>query len=74
MADVAVNNSTIRVLVENDKHLTRLTKTYGDYVAIIHHGDGKQMVVYDSHALLEQVIEQCLDDSPHWTARFGCSN
>lgn len=62
MTNIAVNDSTIRISVANDRDLTRLITTYADYIAIVHHDDGKQLLIYDSCTLLQGVIEGCLTD------------
>ena len=71
MTDIAVNNSTVRIAVENDQDLALLVKTYGHYIAIIHHDDGTRLLVYDSCTLLRDVVSQCLDVTPHWRPRLS---
>jgi len=63
MTNIAVNSSTVRIVVDNDHDLNLLVRTYGEYVAIIHHDDGRQLLIYDSRTLLRDVVGQCLEAS-----------
>ena len=74
MTDIAVNNSTVRISVESDQDLKRIVENYGQYIAIIHHDNGTCLLVYDSCTLLRDVVNQCLDVTPHWRPRLSADH
>lgn len=73
MATVAVDSSTVRIAVNSARELNRLVDTYGDYVAVIHQGEERYLLVYDARTMLEAVVDNCLCDAPHWRPQLSAS-
>ncbi len=73
MATVAVDASTVRIAVKSARELNRLVDAYGNYVAVIHQGDERYLVVYDAQTMLEAVVDHCLCDAPHWRPQLSTS-
>ena len=71
MATVSVDASTVRIAVDNTRELKRIVETHTDFVAVIHQGADKHLVVYDANAMLTSVIANCLQDSPQWHAQLS---
>ena len=73
MATVAVDASTVRITVNSARDLNRIIDTYGHYVAVIHQGEERYLLVYDTKTMLEMVVDGCLCDAPHWRPQLSSS-
>jgi hypothetical protein len=73
MATVAIDASTARITVNSTRELNRLVDTYCNYVAVIHQGEERHLVVYDARTILEIVVDACLCDAPHWRPQLSTS-
>ena len=73
MATVAVDASTVRIAVNSARELNRLVDAYGNYVAVIHQGEERYLLVYDARTMLATVVDNCLCDTPHWRPQLSAS-
>jgi hypothetical protein len=73
MATVAVDASTVRITVNSAADLNRMVDTYGNYIAVIHQGKERYLLVYDARTMLEMVVDGCLCDAPHWRPQLSAS-
>jgi len=73
MATVAVDASTVRITVNSAADLNRLVDAYGNYLAVIHQGEERYLLVYDARTMLEAVVDNCLCDVPHWRPQLSAS-
>ena len=73
MATVAVDASTVRITVNSARDLNRIVDTYGNYVAVIHQGEERYLLVYDTRTMLEMVVDGCIYDAPHWRPQLSSS-
>ena len=73
MATVAVDASTVRIAVNSARELNCLVDAYGDYIAVIHQGEERYLLVYDARTMLAAVVDNCLCDAPHWRPQLSAS-
>lgn len=66
MPTVAVDSSTVRIAVSSAQELQRLVESYPDYIAVIHQGQDRYLLVYDATALVQSVVDVCVVDRPCW--------